>query len=286
MIIVKLQGGLGNQMFQYAAAAGLNKGKICLDLSFLRKHNKSTPTFTARKFELAVFPNLKANLVNRLVSKTLDSRKVIHRLIKKMLFPGLTTITDATENKQAAGQRIGHKTIYLDGYFQNENNFKHIRQELLKRFEFPVLKGPALTWSKKIQIDDNSVSIHVRRSDYLKPHVNNFHGVLPLSYYQKAKSIIAGKIKAPQYYIFSDDPEWCAANFSFPDNPALIIKNTSNAWEDMCLMSQCKHHIIANSSYSWWAAWLNQNENKIVIAPDKWFVQEPADIVPETWIKI
>jgi hypothetical protein len=285
MIIVKLQGGLGNQMFQYAAAAGLNNDKICLDLSFLRKHNKSTPTFTARKFELDLFPNLKVNLVNRLISKTLNSRKIINRIIKKMLFPGLTTISDSTENKQTAGQ-TSSKIIYLDGYFQNENNFKHIRQELLKCFEFPALKGPALIWSKKIKADDNSVSLHVRRSDYLKPDVNAFHGVLPLSYYQNAKSIIAGKITAPQYYIFSDDPEWCAANFSFPDNPVLIIKNTNDAWEDMCLMSQCKHHIIANSSYSWWAAWLNQNENKIVIAPDKWFVQEQADIVPEEWIKI
>jgi hypothetical protein len=284
MVIVKLQGGLGNQMFQYAAAAGLNKGKIYADVSFLKKHNRSSATFTARRFQLWIFPKLKMSPASKLVSKILSSGKAVYRILKKALFPKAITITDGTE--KPVNNYTGYKTVYLDGYFQNENNFKHIREKLLSCFEFPALKSAALVWSEKIKADDNSVSVHVRRSDYLKPDINAFHGVLPVSYYHDAKGIIENKITRPHYYIFSDDPEWCAVNFSFLGNSTQIVNNTAEPWEDMCLMSQCNHHIIANSSYSWWGAWLNKKNNKVVIAPQKWFAEQATDIVPTEWIKV
>jgi hypothetical protein len=272
MILVKLQGGLGNQMFQYAAAKGIYKNKsIYVDLSFLKKHTQSTATFTRRKFELGLFPNIKLNFAG---------------ILKGWLFVRPTIISDDNVDEYLNKCLIAHNNIYLDGYFQNEKYFSNIRGNLLRDFEFPQLTGYALNWAQQISAVDNNVSVHIRRGDYLKAETMAFHGILPTSYYQQAVTIIDKKVLNSHYFVFSDDPEWCESNLPFLEDRVTIVKNNSNVWEDMYLMSICKHHIIANSSYSWWGAWLNKNTNKIVVAPSKWFANEPTDIVPEGWIKI
>jgi len=270
MILVKLQGGLGNQMFQYAAAKGLNhNAAIYIDLSFLRKHNQSTPAFTARSFELGIFPNIKPI-----------------GLLKRIFFFKPTTISDDNVTEFLNKGHIAHDNFYLDGYFQNEKYFINIREELLREFEFPKLTGTALTFAHQITDGHNNVSMHIRRGDYLKAEPLAFHGILPISYYQQAVAIIDEKVLNPHYFVFSDDPEWCEANLSFLENRATIVKNNSKVWEDMYLMSICSHHIIANSSYSWWAAWLNKNKNKIIVTPKQWFVNQHTNIVPQGWIKV
>jgi hypothetical protein len=130
----------------------------------------------------------------------------------------------------------------------------------------------------------NSVSIHVRRGDYAN-HPNI--GILDISYYQKAVIYMTKYIENPIFYIFSNDIEWCKENFMFIDKK-IIIDKTNNEIEDMILMKNCNHNIIANSSFSWWGAWLNNNDNKIVIAPKKWMAENPNNYkwVPDNWVEI
>ncbi|QEC77929.1 alpha-1,2-fucosyltransferase [Mucilaginibacter ginsenosidivorax] len=287
MIIIKLQGGLGNQMFQYAAARSISGDKpVYFDLNFLSANTTSTSTLTARHFELAIFNNIRFKTANRFMKPLIESRKAIYRYIKRILMPRAVFICQTENNEFINLQEITSATIYLDGYFQNENYFKSIREQLLLDFKFPSLNGAGKK-KRAILEAQNPVALHVRRGDYLRPEVEAFHGILPLSYYQKAKDKLEMQVSNPHYFVFSDDPEWCRLNFGFlGDNVTIVSETAANTWEDMYLMSLCHHNIIANSSYSWWGAWLNTNPGKVVIAPYNWFVSAKADIVPSNWIKI
>lgn len=279
MVIVKLMGGLGNQMFQYAAARSFSKSKkVYIDFSFLNNNKLSNNIFTARSFELKIFSKLKVGRFSKFFLNLINS----NRAIAKFLSPKYLIIND----KNVFNDDV--KTIqnfYLDGYFQNPIIFQDLRTVLLKELTFPALCGIAKKIEMKISTSENSVAIHVRRGDYLKPEINAIHGVLTMEYYIESIAIINNKITKPFFYIFSDDAIWCEANFSFLDSKE-VISGKNLAWVDMCLMSKCKHQIIANSSFSWWGAWLNNNPKKIVIAPKKWFNQMPTDIIPNEWITL
>jgi hypothetical protein len=288
LIIVKLQGGLGNQMFQYAAARAIsNNNQILFDTNFLTSNTKTTSSFTPRKLELSVFKNIKIQVAYNLTIYILKKSAFVSRYLKSLFFIDAKIISEAENGVFVNLSRGQNATVYLDGYFQNENNFKVIRKQLLHDFKFPLLTDAYKNMESKIRSISNSISIHVRRGDYLKPEVNIYHGTLPPIYYQKAQKRIEERVSCPHYFIFSDDPDWCRSNLLFLANDATIVSETNHAgWEDMYLMSLCQHHIIANSTYSWWGAWLNENPYKIVIAPDKWFATLEADIVPDEWIKI
>lgn len=289
MIILKLQGGLGNQMFQYAAAKRIAGNKpIYFDMEFLNAQTIATSSFTPRGLELSVFPNVKINEVkNKVALRIIKSNKALYALLKKMPFNNLLMIRQSEKNEFIELPNLTSSTIYLDGYFQDEAYFKAIKQQLFEDFQFPASTTEGESIKNAIISANNTVSIHIRRGDYLKPQINAYHGLLPLSYYQKAKKQIEAKITSPHYYIFSDDPEWCRKNINFfGGNSTIVSKTIDNAWEDMFLMSLCKHNIIANSSYSWWGAWLNKNPDKVVIAPHNWFTSVTTNIVPKHWIKI
>jgi hypothetical protein len=138
--------------------------------------------------------------------------------------------------------------------------------------------------------ESESVSIHVRRGDYVNnPKVNEYHGSLQSDYYLKAIEVINNKVSDSKFYIFSDDIEWVRDNM-FGDLNAVFVKTTSDE-EDMYLMSKCKHNIIANSSFSWWGAYLNSNESKLVVAPVQWFKnaemnEKTLDLVPTNWYRV
>jgi hypothetical protein len=136
-----------------------------------------------------------------------------------------------------------------------------------------------------------SISIHVRRGDYVTlAAASEFHGLMGPDYYKAgAEAILRGKNETPSFFVFSDDPEWCKENIKLPGEITYIDWNTGkNSFEDMRLMSNCKHHVIANSSFSWWGAWLNPSKEKIVVAPKQWFndTSNQTDIVPESWIRL
>jgi hypothetical protein len=275
MLIVKLQGGLGNQMFQFATAKSLGYKFIYIDTDFLNSNKISGDHFTARDLELSVFKNINVKGAN----------KLLKYLFKKNILFNAKYIYQSENNEFIDFKSYKAHHVYLDGYFQNEKYFTRNRSQLLKDFEFPTLSEINQPIARSILADEKAVAVHVRRGDYLKPAINAFHGLLPIEFYENARVKIEATVDHPNYYIFSDDIEWCKLNFKFRNSTFISDKGTAN-WEDMCLMSLCRHNIIANSSYSWWSAWLNTNPDKIVIAPKKWFVKQTSEIVPEKWLKI
>ncbi len=282
----KLQGGLGNQMFQYAvvrATEADRNRKVLLDTYFLRENKGSTDTFTARELELDIFQNLNADYLTNSWRKILLSKGVFYRLIRTILRVSPLVVKQIENEFINIPQR---KNLYLDGYFQSEKYFSHIREELLNQFKFPSLDGRNTELAKKMTIE-NSVSIHVRHGDFLKlKTVSDYHGVLPLSYYKDALERL-GTEKDLTFYIFSDDSDFIRSEFGFLSNRHIIDWNTGrDSWKDMALMSTCKHHIIANSSFSWWGAWLSSG-NGYTIAPSKWFGDKAnyniSDFISDRW---
>jgi hypothetical protein len=285
MVIVRLMGGLGNQMFQYAAARKLaGKKAIYIDDSFLTANQISTEIFTARQLELLTFYRINLKRLNPYFRRFLLTKNKLLSLLRR-LFP-----VYYSEMKQIDDNNIGRfltgvnakGILYLNDYFQDPTIFESVRHILIQDFTFKPINSNLKTVEEKIA-STNAVSIHIRRGDYLKPLINDFHGVLTMEYYQHAISYINRKVENPTYFIFSDDLEWCEKNLSFIENKHLV-SGSQAAWEDMSLMSRCKHQIIANSSFSWWGAWLNENPGKTVICPKKWFNQENTRIIPKEWI--
>ena len=249
-------GGLGNQMFQWAFYRNIRskfKNEIVID-NFFYKNN------TQRIFEL---DNFKLNY------KSLKSLKLSQP-------NGFFLITD-TYNFHDFNFEL-NKNYYLDGYWQSEKYFKDIRNQII--FDF----SPSTDVEEDIKkyIYGKTISLHIRRTDYVTS--NGYHPVQTIDYYNKALEIIG---EYDKLIIFSDDIEWCKYNLKFKNMVFCEIKNDLH---QLWLMSLCKDNIIANSSFSWWGAWLNKNTNKKVIAPKLWFGQQTnindSDIIPDSWIKI
>lgn len=256
MIVSKIQGGLGNQLFQWAYGKYLSikyDTELYLDTNFYYNQIGNT----LRNFELNKFPNLKY------IEPNITEKPIIQ-------------LSDNFEYNEFIYDQNYH--YYLNGFWQSEKYFLDIsdiiKKELLPNNDF----------FKKLKIDtnENNVSLHIRRTDYITS--NGFHPVQTIEYYNNALEYIGDYEKL---LIFSDDIEWCKNNLSF--NKMLFIENSDNV-EDIWLMSLCKHNIIANSSFSWWGAWLNENPNKKVIAPKNWFGTQSNlntdNIIPNNWIKI
>lgn len=294
MIIVKLMGGLGNQMFQYAVARALsikNNTNLLLDVSFY----ENQIGVTERKFELDVF-NIKAEIpaiteIKKIYKKYFE--KSIRNKILFFLNPDKAGLiyNDTSFNFDLCIYQAEYKNIYLNGYFQSEKYFKDIKDIIQRDFTLiNTISNKSEQVLKKIKKLE-SVSIHLRRGDYVNDFkTNQVHGVCSLDYYENAINYINRNNKNICYFVFSDDIEWTKANLKIDGDVEFVDSNDPDKnYEDMFLMSQCKHNIIANSSFSWWGAWLNQNPDKIVIVPKKWFNDSNRniqDLIPETWIKI
>lgn len=285
-IIVKFNGGLGNQMFQYAFARAIEKKtgvKTVFDMSFFKKRY-------ARPYELNIF-NLNAKFVEDFWLKL--KLKIIWKLRKRLngkRFLGLKLYSEPNFEFDAEVFNIDPNT-YVEGFFQTEKYFKDIEKELRTDFQFKNLPDDEnQKLINKINAT-NSISLHIRRGDYVqKKRYQNLYATCSLDYYKKGVEYITKNFPTPVLFIFSDDIEWVKENLNLPYGSFYVSHNTGNkSYEDMRLMSLCKHNIIANSSFSWWGAWLNNNKEKIVIAPQRWFNDEKiiqTDVIPESWIKI
>jgi hypothetical protein len=265
-IIIKLMGGMGNQMFQYALGKKLELigNKVCYDTSSFAKD-------PLREYQLGVFENISLKL-NNVVST--DELELTY--LKRSIFErGLNTIIPSSRKVYYEKTPFDEKCNILKiksglvvGYFQNEKYFADIRDELVQDYRFPVQKIRNQDLLKKVIEDKNSVAVHIRRSDYLKfPDI--YGGICDEKYYLSAMDIMKDKITEPSFYFFSDDIEWVKAQFG-PEAGIYVSKDMIEGhedWMDMCIMSCCSHNIIANSTFSWWAAWLNSNTDKIVISP-------------------
>jgi len=286
MIITRISGGLGNQMFQYAMAKSMakkNNDIFKLDTSFYPKQ-------TLRKYELNLF-NIDENIATK--DECIGFRgkeKLIFRIKNKLGLNIKRPYSHTFENNLTLFDKEVYKKqgdIYLDGFWQNEDYFKNIKDEIIKDF---IPKNNISLDAKKYleHIKDNqSISIHIRRGDYVaNAHTNSIHGICGIDYYKKAIKYIDKKVKNPIYYIFSDDMSWCKENFNFLKDK-VFINNTKNTIEDLELMKNCKYNIIANSTFSWWGAWLNKNNAKIVITPKVWFASNNnINLALKEWIKI
>jgi len=178
---------------------------------------------------------------------------------------------------------------YLSGYWQSENYFKDIKEIIRKDFKFrQKLTDQNLMIAKQI-LSSNSVSLHIRRGDYIT-NADSVHSNCTVDYYTRAMDYFDSKLSNPIYFIFSDDIEWVKKNLKIRNEHKFINHNKGlNSHNDMHLMSLCRHNIIANSSFSWWGAWLNSNREKIVVAPEKWFKYDELsarDIIPSSWVTI
>lgn len=294
MIITQLNGGLGNQMFQYALAKVLatqNNDDLYLDLSpFTDTKNGDTP----RTYGLSIFGinNPECSTYDRI---RLGDENPILKMINRTLGTSFDTTPSSLvkERQHAFDPKVLELKgdLYLRGFWQSEKYFLKYRDLILETFSFKKkLSKKSVELLKKIEIR-NSISVHVRRGDYANnPSTKKYHGLCGLGYYRRAVALIKKLSINPTYFVFSDDPEWCKSNLELPGKTIFVSHNKgSHSWEDMRLMSACKHHIIANSSFSWWGAWLSRYPDKIVIAPKKWVadprVQMP-DIIPEGWVTI
>lgn len=285
MIVVKVFGGLGNQMFQYAFGKKLSVSKnipLKLDIDWF-KENK---TSTKREFLLSKL-NTHFELTSPTDLKNYFGPSLIKRLIRKinkyLPYRLRTIIYEKKFTYDKKKEKIS-KNTYLAGYWQSEKYFSSISNIL--RLEF-ALKSP-LSVRATQYLDAisccNSVSIHIRHGDYL---INKSHEICSIEYYDKAISFIYKNVVDPHFFIFSDDIAWIKNNFSKINNSTIIELGVDT--EELILMKSCKHNIIANSTFSWWGAWLNTYKDKIVIAPRKWFIDEcmkTDDLIPDTWIKI
>ena len=284
MIIVRIQGGLGNQLFQYAAGSSLAQhlGTICkLDVSSL--HNKQL-----RQLELNYF--------------SFEPLIATHKEIKDFVwFPSLYRHSPALFSK--LGKNIYREPhfhfdknfsqltnpVYLNGYWQSEKYFlaneNRLRNELTIKHELiSHLAGRVQEWFSK-----ETIAVHIRRGDYLQKKIQDYHGILTADYYNNAIAAIAVKVNNPFFCFFSDDINWVKENINIQHPHEFVSGYTKSAIEDFYLMSQCKHNIIANSSFSWWAAWLNKNTGKTVIAPQNWFSNanlDTKDLIPQNWLRI
>lgn len=285
MVIIKLMGGLGNQLFQYAfgKAYGIkNKKIIRFDIDAYSQEGMKKFS-TKREYLLDYFNTSEKG---KFPYSSLKRNKIFSFFLKAFNF------------KEIKEMEFGFNELFFedngsvvfDGYWQTEKYFSEIEDIIRNEF---ILKKIFSVKNFEIANDifrKNSISIHIRRGDYINDkNTNKFHGVCPIEYYKKAINYIIKNVKEPHFFIFSDDIEWVKNNMKIDIKYTYVSNNKLKNYEELILMSYCKHNIIANSSFSWWGAWLNANIEKIVIAPSKWFANEninTRDIIPQNWIKI
>ncbi len=290
MILVELNGGLGNQLFQYAAGLSLAlHHNVELKVNTTSFSEPNAIVGTQRHFELGNFEYAPAVASKDEIDDFLNQSKLDNYFEKILPFYRRRIYK---ERRVSFDKNFYHskKNIYLKGNRQSEKYFIRHSTYIREKLKF---KGFVIEKVEKYGIafrNTESVAIHIRRGDYLTDIAMDVLGLIPIDHYLKAFEYLSSQIQIQKAYIFSDDIEWAEKNLRLNvDTEYVSGKITSTSIEDFYLISQCKHQIIANSSFSWWAAWLNPNPNKIVIAPKKWFNNAPydtKDLIPESWIKM
>ena len=290
MVIVHLMGGLGNQLFQYAAGRQLaSRLQTELKLEASGYAKAVDRVYALRHFHIQ--EHLASTQEIRLFSRHSRVDRVFEKLglkesysiLKEKPVPNLVPQFFSIQ---------GH--VLLRGFWQSEKYFRGIaplvKKELTLR-ELLVDKGNTALLQQITNTE--SVAIHVRRGDYISnQQAREFHGACSEEYYRNAVAFIQSQVKNPSFFIFSDEPDWVAEHFTL-DAPVCVVRQNppEEAHKDLHLMRHCHHFIVANSSFSWWGAWLGDRKEKLVVAPEKWFqtIADDADdshIIPEAWITL
>ena len=288
MVIVKIQEGLGNQLFQYAVGSSLARRldtQLWLDTSHF-----SPQAF--RRFGLDQFRILPRILGPRGHYWLRKIKKDRYSPLRRGL--GAAGIFDMIVDKQRGFEllpRRAARILYLDGYWQSEKYFAADRERLLDELAFRAPAASELEPMLTRLGAESSVCVHVRRGDYVStPYGVSNYATCTLDYYRAAMAHISDRVAGAKFYLFSDDPPWLRANFLPSEN--LVIASGAAGRRDLDefrLMMNCRHFIIANSSFSWWAAWLGRQPDKIVVAPRQWYCSSKftdEDLVPEHWVRL
>lgn len=276
-------------MFEYAFGRHLalkNNSELKVDLSFYE--NQTDREYMLDHFSLSVgiaFPNEIDLLKQRHFSKLNILKRKLYN--SPPYFIHEKTLEFRPENLRT------QRDVYVDGYWQSEQYFIKSEAEIRADFQFRTMPSSANKGLLSLIPNCNAISLHVRRGDYVKNKaLHKIHGTCSDNYYINAVNFIADKVSEPVFFIFSDDINWARENLVL-NYPAkfIDINDGAHAYEDLRLMSNCKHHILANSSFSWWGAWLNNNPGKITLSPKIWFAdtelnKQASSIRPANWITI
>lgn len=291
MIVTKLIGGVGNQMFQYAVARRLSQ----IHHTELKLDIYAYESYKLRKFELDKF-NISAQIATK--NEIEKFIKIPKNIFEKIIFNLIPSVQK--KSRFYYEEKYYHfdkhvlslpDNVYLSGYWQSEKYFIDIEDIIRK--ELTVKQHPdqqnqdVLGKIKSV----NSVGIHIRQGDFATDvSTISLHGLYGIDYLQKAIKMIAEKVASPHFYVFSDDILWARNNLKIKFPITFIDLNIGKKdYEDIRLMYSCKHNIIVNSTFGWWGAWLNNNRSKIVITPKIWYKDGPTDtydLIPKSWIKI
>lgn len=290
MVTIRIKGGLGNQLFQYATAYALAKRlnqKLVLDISFF-------PQQTLRGFKLgqmnvscADIDDVQSCIVNLYKNKYLNK---ILRKVNIRVLPcggGKKYLLETRSNIVPEFFSISHANIYMDGYYQTEEYFGDYKKELIEQFtpNYPSEQEYENVLSKVAMYE--SVAVHVRRGDFLRAQndLSPNHYLLGERYYYNALKYVNEHLENPKFFWFSDDIDWVKQNFGEKENFCFVSMHTKHAdIDEMMLMKNCKHIIAANSTFSWWASWLNTNERTLHICPARRYGN--LHMIPGNWIKI
>lgn len=288
-VTTSIYGGLGNQLFQYAAALSLSQhinAKLVLDLSWFEvvkyRANTTTRTFALQPFALNV--------------ETVTSKHPIlrHFLVKIQRLLGITLTKIPYYHEQSfqfdADIYAINDSVHLDGYWQSYQYFKGVAQQLSKNIGTPN----NLNTQNQAMLDtiaaNDAICVHIRRGDYVtNQHAAETHGLCDLAYYQRGVEYVMKNLSRPHAFVFSDDPQWARENLKLKIPTTIVDFNgPDEAHLDLWLMAACQRFVIANSSLSWWAAWLGKSDDKIVVAPKKWFTKDDRttqDLIPPEWLR-
>jgi hypothetical protein len=285
MILARIGGGLGNQMFQYAAARRLaeqHRTGVYLDTWWFQ----NTPAGqTKRQYELDQLS----------ITGVVSPRRVYGVREAPLLLKPMVLYRTFRPRYRAARERYFHfdpdvltlpDKVWMSGFWFSENYFADVAPIIRAEFAFRSDPSPENRACIEQMAGCDSVAVHVRRGDYAVE--SSWQGLMELGYYRRAAQFIRERCADPTFFVFSDDPEWVRANLSLGGEMCVIDHNRdASGAEDMRLMSMCRHNIVANSSYSWWGAWLNPHPDRIVVGPKRWMANsrfDTRDVLPADWV--
>jgi hypothetical protein len=283
MIITALNGGLGNQLFQYAAGLSLaSRHQVPLKIDPQFKTTDTSRTLGLSHFNIRLQEATKEEIHQLYPSSSFT--RAIQRLLP-------TPFKHFYKEKKFAYQDTFEKlgaSVYLKGYWQSEKYFSGITDQLRETLKLNPIYFQALHALIQELTQTDSVAIHVRKGDYLKQPYSDYYATIDSTYYNTALSALENISRQLKLYVFTDDPDW-VNNQLHLTMPFILVSgvHTKNMYEDFEAMRSCKYHIIANSSFSWWTAWLSDREDKQVIAPKQWFKNGPSDtydLLPKSWL--
>lgn len=282
--VVVLRGGLGNQMFQYAAGRCVEErtgAPLLLDATLISAEAIRSYALD----QLGIAAEMTDDTSVDPYPIACDSDLLAQYVRSKY---GVAVLAESGHefNDELSGVRAGS---VLYGYWQSERYFEEIGDAIRAELT-PESLGPAATEALSlIEASPAPVAVHVRRGDYAAdPQKRSDHGLMGVDYYYAASEAVANRVVNPEFFVFSDDPEWCASDLRLA-GPMKIVSGDTTQIDDLGLMARCSHFVIANSSYSWWGAWLGDRPGSVIVTPAKWFdglALDSSDMTPDRWLRI